>query len=70
MKLKGTIKRSDLEGGHWILVVDNGEQYQLNGAVGHPTDGQSVEVEGKADKNSMSFGMMGTPFTVHKLTTL
>lgn len=70
MKLKGTIKRSDLEGGHWILVVDNGEQYQLNGAVGSPTDGSSVEVEGKVDKNSMSFGMMGAQFTVNKLTTL
>ncbi|MEP6860612.1 MAG: hypothetical protein ABJE66_08335 [Deltaproteobacteria bacterium] len=70
MKLKGTIKRSDLEGGHWILVVEDGEQYQLNGAVGSPTDGASVEVEGKVDKNSMSFGMMGTQFTVNKLTTL
>lgn len=70
MKLKGTIRRSDVEGGHWILVVDNGEQYQLNGAVGSPTDGSSVEVEGKVDKNTMSFGMMGTQFTVNKLTTL
>ncbi|HET9991722.1 MAG TPA: hypothetical protein VFQ65_24505 [Kofleriaceae bacterium] len=70
MKLKGTIRRSDLEGGHWILVVEGGEQYQLNGAVGSPKDGSSVEVEGKVDKSSMSFGMMGAQFTVNKLTTL
>jgi len=70
MKLKGTIRRSDLEGGHWILVVENGEQYQLNGAVGSPKDGQSVEVEGNIDKGAMSFGMMGAQFTVNKLTTL
>jgi hypothetical protein len=70
MKLKGTIRRSDLEGGHWILVVENGEQYQLNGAVGSPQDGSSVEVEGKIDKGAMSFGMMGSMFTVNKITSL
>jgi hypothetical protein len=70
MKLKGTIRRSDLEGGHWILVVEDGEQYQLNGAVGEPKDGATVEVEGKVDKNAMSFGMMGAQFTVNKITTL
>jgi len=70
MKLKGTIRRSDLEGGHWILVVDSGEQYQLSGAVGSPKDGQSVEVEGKVDKGAVSFGMMGAQFTVNKITTL
>ncbi|MEO6777713.1 MAG: hypothetical protein ABI467_32605 [Kofleriaceae bacterium] len=70
MKLKGTIRRSDLEGGHWILVVEGGEQYQLDGAVGSPKDGQVVEVEGKVDKNAMSFGMMGAQFTVTTLTAL
>jgi len=70
MKLKGTIRRSDLEGGHWILVVESGEQYQLNGAVGSPKDGSSVEVEGMIDKGAMSFGMMGAQFTVNKITAL
>jgi hypothetical protein len=70
MKLKGTVRRSDLEGGHWILVVENGEQYQLNGAIGQLKDGESVEVEGKIDKGAMSFGMMGAQFTVNKVTTL
>lgn len=70
MKLKGTIKKSDLEGGQWILVVASGEQYQLNGALGGAKDGQSVEVEGNVDKGAMSFGMMGPQFTVQKITTL
>ncbi len=70
MKLKGTIRRSDLEGGHWILVVDGGEQYQLSGAISNAKDGMSAEVEGKVDKGSMSFGMMGSQFTVDKITAL
>ena len=35
MKLKGTIRRSDLEGGHWVLETDSGDRYQLTGALGH-----------------------------------
>jgi hypothetical protein len=68
MKLKGTIRRSDLEGGHWILVVESGEQYQLTGELGNAKDGSSVEVEGKVDKGAVSFGMMGAQFAVSKLT--
>ncbi|HEY0252713.1 MAG TPA: hypothetical protein VGC41_14360 [Kofleriaceae bacterium] len=70
MKLNGTIKKSDLEGGQWILVVESGEQYQLSGALAGAKDGTSVEVEGKVDKGAVSFGMMGAQFTVSKLTTL
>jgi hypothetical protein len=70
MKLKGTIRKSDLEGGHWILVAENNDQYQLTGALAGATDGSSVEVEGKVDKGAMSFGMMGATFTVSKITTL
>ncbi len=70
MKLKGTIRRSDLEGGQWILVAEDGEQYQLNGALAQAKDGISAEVEGKIDKSTMSFGMMGAQFTVDKITAL
>jgi hypothetical protein len=68
MKLKGTIRKSDVEGGHWILVVEDGEQYQLNGSLAGAKDGATVEVEGKVDKGAVSFGMMGAMFTVNKLT--
>ncbi len=69
MKLKGTLRKSDLEGGQWTLVSDSGEQYQLSGALADAKDGESVELEGKVDKNTMSFGMMGTQFTVQKIIT-
>jgi len=70
MKVKGTIKRTDVEGGHWLLEADDGEQYQLTGKVDGAADGLRVEVEGKVDKNAMGFGMMGAHFAVQKLTAL
>ena len=70
MKLKGTITRTDIEGGAWLLKADDGEQYQLTGKVEGAQDGQRVEVEGNVDKNAMGFGMMGAHFTVQKLTAL
>ena len=70
MKVKGTLKRTDIEGGHWTLQADDGEQYQLVGKVDGATDGQRVEVEGKVDKNAMGIGMMGAHLNVQKLTAL
>lgn len=70
MKLKGTITRTDIEGGAWLLKTDDGDQYQLTGQIEGAKDGQRVEVEGKVDKNAMGFGMMGAHFTVQKLTAL
>lgn len=70
MKLKGTISRTDVEGGHWLLNTDDGDQYQLVGALDDAKDGQKVEVEGKVDKQAMGFGMMGAHFTVTKLKAL
>jgi hypothetical protein len=70
MKLKGTISRSDVEGGHWLLKTDDGDQYELHGDTSACKDGAKVEVEGKVDKNAMGFGMMGAHFQVSKLKTL
>jgi hypothetical protein len=68
MKLKGTIRRSDLEGGHWVLEAADGQRYQLTGALGDCKDGLAVEVEGKIDKNAMGIGMMGPQLAVQKIT--
>ena len=57
-KLSGTIKKSDLEGGHWLLVTGDGDQYQLDGAKG-VKDGQKVVVEGKVEKAAFGIGMTG-----------
>jgi len=29
-KFRGTIRRNDLEGGHWQLVAENGSEYVLD----------------------------------------
>ena len=67
MKLKGTIRRNDLEGGHWVLETDKGETYQLAGAVTECKDGMKAEVEGKVDKGAMGIGMTGPTFTVQSI---
>jgi hypothetical protein len=67
MKLKGTIRRNDLEGGHWVLETDKGETYQLVGAVGDCQDGMKAEVEGQVDKGAMGIGMTGPHFAVKLL---
>ena len=33
-KFRGTVRRSDLEGGHWQLEAEDGETYVLEGATG------------------------------------
>ena len=70
MKIKGTIRRTDLEGGHWVLDADGGTKYQLTGALDGVKDGMRVEVDGKVDKNAMGFGMVGPQLAVQKLTPL
>jgi hypothetical protein len=68
MKVKGTIRRSELEGGQWLLEADGGERYQLTGALGDCKDGLAVEVEGSVDKNAMGIGMTGPHLAVQKIT--
>jgi len=70
MKLKGTIRRSDLEGGHWTIETDKGEVYQLVGQLDGAKDGMKAEVEGKVDRGAMGIGMTGPQFSVQKLTSL
>jgi hypothetical protein len=70
MKVKGTIRRTDLEGGHWTLETDGGETYQLVGKTDGCKDGQKVEVDGKVDKDAMGFGMTGPHFTVTSIKAI
>ena len=66
-KLSGTIKKSDLEGGHWLLVTADGDQYQLDGAR-DVKDGQKVVVEGKVEKSAFGIGMTGPILKVKKVS--
>ncbi|MGN6104553.1 MAG: DUF5818 domain-containing protein [Kofleriaceae bacterium] len=70
MKLKGTIRRNDLEGGHWVLETESGETYQLVGQAHSFKDGMKAEVEGKVDKAAMGIGMTGPHFTVQSVKAL
>jgi len=64
-KFRGTIRRNDLEGGHFQLVADDGTAYQVQGAdPALREDGARVEVEGAVDKNAMSFAMTGPTLKV------
>ena len=70
MKLKGTIRRNDLEGGHWVIETDQGETYQLAGSVDGCKDGMKAEVEGKVDKGAIGIGMTGPHFTVQSIKAI
>jgi len=70
MKLKGTIRRNDLEGGHWTIETDGGATYQLSGSLDGAKDGMKAELEGKVDQGAMGIGMTGPYFAVQKLHAL
>ncbi len=71
-KLTGTVRRSDLEGGHWTPETADGDRYQLAGSLGAVTltDGCRAKVEGKVEKDMMGIGMSGPSVTVKKVTPL
>jgi hypothetical protein len=70
-KLKGTIRKNDLEGGFWELVAEDGEHYQLKGGGdGLCVEGQRVEVEGKVDKDAFGIGMSGPTLDVKSWKSL
>ncbi|MBA3542243.1 MAG: hypothetical protein H0T79_21690 [Deltaproteobacteria bacterium] len=69
MKLTGTIRQSDLEGGQWTLETED-QTYQLKGELVECQDGIRAEVHGKVDKNSMGIGMTGPMLNVQKINPL
>jgi len=59
-KYVGTVKQTDLEGGHWTLVTDQGVVYQLvGGDPGVLQEGLRVELEGKLATQQMGIAMLG-----------
>ncbi|HVZ73892.1 MAG TPA: hypothetical protein VHJ20_16045 [Polyangia bacterium] len=64
-KFRGTIRKNDLEGGHWQLEADDGETYTLEGApAGVAQDGAKVELDGEVDEEAMGFAMTGPTLKV------
>jgi hypothetical protein len=59
-KFRGTVRRNDLEGGHWQLEAEDGTTYVLEGKTGGiETDGARVEVDGAVDEGAMGIAMTG-----------
>ncbi len=59
-KFRGTIRHSDLEGGHYQLQADDGTIYELEGTdPALRRDGVRVEIDGSVDKEALSFAMTG-----------
>ena len=59
-KYTGTVRRTDLEGGHWTLVTDQGVVYQLTGGGADLLrDGVRAEVEGRIADQQMGIAMVG-----------
>jgi hypothetical protein len=64
-KFHGTVRRSDLEGGHWQLVAEDGTTYVLEGAPrGIEQDGAKVEIDGAVDGDAMGIAMTGPTLRV------
>ena len=56
----GTVRRSDLEGGVWVLVTDQGVTYQLDGGDRSLlVDGLRVEINGQIAADTMGLAMVG-----------
>lgn len=71
-KYRGTLRRNDLEGGHWQLLTDGGDAYVLEGSAvesagGTLVDGARVEISGDVDKQALSFAMTGPTLMVKSI---
>jgi len=66
-KFSGTIRKSDLEGGHWMLVTADGDEYQLEGGSDYAA-GQLVDIDGAVDRGAMGIAMTGPILKVKSIT--
>jgi hypothetical protein len=60
-KFKGTVQKSDLEGGYFTFETDDGDVYKLEGGdKGLRVVGAKVEIDGSVDEEQMGIGF-GAP---------
>jgi hypothetical protein len=70
-KLKGTVGRSDLEGGFWTFEDEEGETYKLEGGGKDLLkDGVSAEIDGAVDEGAMGIGFGAPVLKVSKYKIL
>jgi hypothetical protein len=68
---QGTIVKSDLEGGSWLLKGDNGVMYQLRGVDEQLLkDGQRVVIEGRIATQIVGIAMVGDVIQVSSYRVL
>jgi hypothetical protein len=64
-KFRGTVRKNDLEGGHWQLLADDGKTYVLQGTLrGIDQDGAKVEIDGAVDRGALGLAMSGPTLRV------
>jgi hypothetical protein len=69
-KLKGKVVRSDLEGGFWTLVGEDGNTYKLEGGDGNLLKaGVRAEVDGNVE-SAIGIGFGAPVLTVKKYKIL
>ncbi|MCD4782768.1 MAG: hypothetical protein K8T10_02940 [Candidatus Eremiobacteraeota bacterium] len=68
-QIKGTVRKSEIEGGIWVLETKKGDVYQLkDGPVDLYQNGKHVNIRGKVRKDILGIGMVGPIFEVHEVS--
>ncbi len=70
-KFLGRVNRTDLEGGHWVLITEEGVVYQLVG--GGPDllkNGTQVEIEGRITTKQVGITIIGDILEVKRYRIL
>jgi hypothetical protein len=57
--LTGRVEKRDIGAGAWVLVTDDGRQFELKADGKKLQDGQTVEIQGHVAKDTMGVGMVG-----------
>ncbi len=65
-KFTGKVRLSDLEGGFYELVADDGTVYRLEGAL-DVDDGARVRVHGRVDSGGIGIHMSGPAIVVERV---
>lgn len=64
--LRGRLEREDFGGVTWILVTDDGERWQLQGAIDPAWTGRRLTVHGAPAAAQFGFAMVGPVFEVER----
>lgn len=70
MTFQGTLQLVDVEGGTWLLRVDDGRTLQLLPPPRGYESGERVVAEGQVDAQGVSFQMAGPILRVERLRRL